>query len=164
MIRSLLLILLFPLTLSACAQQSIPEKASSWTTDLEHILTTEQITYLDSVLSYFEKESGVQIGILTLDSTMSTPEIFDSLILAVANQWGVGDPVKQNGVFIGMSASLRKIRICNGRGITGIITDEETADILQKQMIPAFKMGEYFQGLLLGIHSIKIELGFADDK
>ena len=164
MARSLLLILLFAFALPANAQQGIPDKASAWTTDLEHILTVEQTNYLDSVLSYFEKESGVQIGILTLDSTMSTPEIFDSLVLAIANRWGVGDPVKQNGVFIGLSASLRKIRICNGQGITGIITDEETADILQKQMIPAFKMGEYFQGLLQGIHSIKIELGFADDK
>ncbi|MBL0154956.1 MAG: TPM domain-containing protein [Chitinophagaceae bacterium] len=163
MARSLLLILLSAFTLSVNAQLGIPEKARSWTTDLEHILTVEQTNYLDSVLSYFEKESGVQIGILTLDSTQSTPEIFDSLVLAIANRWGVGDPVKQNGIFIGLSASLRKIRICNGQGITGIITDEETADILQKQMIPAFKMGEYFQGLLLGIHYIKIELGFADD-
>ena len=52
---------------------------------------------------------------------------------------------------IAISRGYRQIRIQNGDGIALVLSDEETAEILQKQFFPYFKKEEYFEGTKAGI-------------
>ena len=54
---------------------------------------------------------------------------------------------KNNGVLIGISATLRKIRISNGDGIKAKLLDVETKEIIDTVIIPEFKKGDYFIAL-----------------
>jgi len=126
-------------------------KPLGWVSDYEHIFTEEQVLMLDSMISKFEKETTNEIAIVTIDSSWTTKESFDSLTLAIARNWGIGKKGKNNGVLIGISIGLRKIRIQNGYGIEAKLSDAETKKIIDEVMVPEFKNGNYFEGTKNGL-------------
>jgi uncharacterized protein len=131
-----------------------PIMPTGWTNDYEHLFTAGQISVLDSMISAFEKETTNEIGIITIDSSWTTAQSFDSLTLAIANNWGIGKKDKHNGILIGISAGLRTIRIENGYGIEERLTDEETKKIINDYIIPEFKRGDFFEGTKNGLLAI----------
>ncbi|MBG9378417.1 TPM domain-containing protein [Panacibacter sp. DH6] len=128
-----------------------PARPLGWTSDFENIFTTNQINELDSTISNFEKETKNEIAIVTIDSSWTNKEEFDDFILTIANNWGVGKKGLNNGITIGISTGLRKIRICNGYGIEEKLTDAETKKILDDLILPEFKKGNYFVGTKSGL-------------
>ena len=119
-----------------------------WTRDYEHIFSLPETIELDSLINKFEKETNIKIAIVTIQSYVTTKESFDSLNLSIANQWGIGI---DNGVLLGISKELRKIRISNGYAIEKKITDDETKKIIDDIMIPEFKKGNFFEGTKGGL-------------
>jgi uncharacterized protein len=126
--------------------------------DYENIYTESEEAYLDSLVLEIEKESSIEIAIITLDDKMTTTKDFDSLTLVIAKTWGVGKPKKNNGILIGISSVLRKIRIQNGLGIEKIVSNEATKAIIDEKMIPLFKTNQYFEGTRMGIKEMYAKL------
>ncbi len=152
-----LLLCLF-LFVSANAQQNsfwdkLPEP-QGWVNDFEHIFNAEQINKLERLAAGYKKKTGIEIVIVTYDTNATTADRFEELTLDMANTWGVGEKDKNNGVFIGISVGLRKIRIQNGLGIDKRMTDAQTKEIIDKFIIPSFKKGNYYQGTLSGLMKI----------
>ena len=55
---------------------------------------------LTQLVSDFEDYSGVQIALVTLDSTDVSKDDFEDFTLRLANTWGVGDSVLNNGIVV----------------------------------------------------------------
>jgi uncharacterized protein len=139
-----------------CSTYKIPFiiKPLGWTSDYGHIFTKGQISELDSIITKFENQTENEIAIVTIDSSWTTNEKFDSLILSIANFWGVGKKNINNGIVIGISTGLRKIRINNGYGIEAKLTDDETKKIIDDVIVPEFKQGNYFEGTKKGLFAL----------
>jgi uncharacterized protein len=134
------------------AAHKVPQlKPTGWTNDYEHIFTNDQVAALDSIITKFEKETTNEIVIVTIDSSWTTQEKFNNLILTIANDWEVGKKGLNNGITIGISTGLRKIRICNGYGIEAKLTDAETKTIMDDRILPEFRKGDYFTGTKNGL-------------
>ena len=119
--------------------------------DYNNLFTNLEVNILDSIIATFEKQTSNEIVIVTFDSATSNAENFNKFVDKLLNQWGVGKKVENNGILIGISKSLRKIRISNGYGIEKKITDGETKIIIDTLIIPEFKQGKYYEGTLLGL-------------
>lgn len=132
----------------------VPEKPNSWISDNERIFTFEQIDTLNSIIAKYETETTNEIAVVTIDSSWVTTEDFNSLVLAIHNYWGIGKKDKNNGIVIGLSAKLRRIRISNGYGIETKLSDSETKKIMDDIIIPYFKEGNYFEGVRKGLLAI----------
>ena len=132
---------------------SLP-KPNNWTNDYENLFSDEEETKLNKIIDDFEKETSIEIAIVTIDSFKVSKDGFDALLLHIANTWGIGKKDKSNGIFIAISKDHRKIRIQNGDGIVQIISDEETSMIIQNHIIPFFKKEDYFEGTLSGLLNI----------
>jgi uncharacterized protein len=128
-----------------------PVRPLGWTSDYENIFTISQINELDSIISRFENETSNEIAIVTIDSTSTTSAEFDNLVLTISNNWGVGKKGLNNGIVIGISKGLRKIRISNGYGIETKLTDAETKRIIEEIIIPEFKNANFFEGAKKGL-------------
>ena len=104
----------------------------------------------ESVQSFYE-ENGIGIIIVTVKSIEPYNSIFKySLDLAIASNKGK--------LLIVVSKKLSQVQIQNSDSIRDRLTDAETKTILDTIMIPKFKEGDYFKGLLNGIMEIKKEL------
>jgi uncharacterized protein len=93
-------------------------------------------------------------NIISINEKYVTTENFDSLILATDNLWGVGRAGLNNGILIGISCNLKRIRISNGDGVRDKLTDKKTKNIIEEIMIPEFKKNNFFIGLMKGINGI----------
>jgi uncharacterized protein len=134
--------------------ERMPTRPLGWISDYEGIFTDEEITSLDSIVAGFEAKTSIEVAIVTLDSSWTTPERFDRYVLGLHNSWGVGKKDKKNGIVIGLSAGLRRIRISNGYGIESRLTDQDTKAIIEETIIPQFRESNYFEGVRQGLLAI----------
>ena len=123
----------------------------SWTNDYENLFTESEQKKLDSVIAKFEKETSIEISIVTIDTIKISEEKFEDLTLHMARTWKIGKADKDNRILIGISKGYRRIRIQNGNGIEKIITDDETKNIIEKYFIPYFRKSEYYDGTFIGL-------------
>jgi len=157
--RKLISLFICTLTLSiACSQNKKFPAPVGYVNDFDHVFSVQERKSLDSLITAFEKETTVEIAVLTLDNTYCGIENFDSLVLSIHNEWGVGKEDKNNGVLIAICKQSRKMRINNGSGIEIKMTDEETRQILNKEIFPEFRQDKYYEGVRKGIISIMKEL------
>lgn len=126
-------------------------KPASWTNDYENLYSKNEQHKLDSIISKFEIETTIEIGIVTIDTLKTSTENFDNLSLHIAQTWGIGKKDKHNGILIAISRGHKRIKIQNGNGIEKIITDKETSEIIENYFIPEFRKGEYYNGTLKGL-------------
>lgn len=129
-------------------------KPLNWTNDYENLFSDDEETKLNQIIADFEKETTVEIAIVTINTFKVSKEKFEDLSLHIAKTWGIGKKEKSNGILIAISKGYKQIRIQNGDGITSILSNEETSEIIQNQIIPYFKKEEYFEGTQLGLLKI----------
>jgi uncharacterized protein len=53
---------------------------------------------------------------------------------------------------------MRRIQIQNGYGISPVLNDIETKRIIDEEIIPYFRDGKFFEGLVHGVNVIKSKL------
>jgi len=122
--------------------------------DFDGLFSVSERTKLDSLVSAFEIETTAEVGVVTLPANYIDDKGFESYTLTLFRRWGMGKAIKNNGVLLCISPSLRRIRIQNGYGIEARMTDQQTKDILDRAIVPRFKEGNYFEGVYDGVLSI----------
>ena len=133
--------------------KNLPESIG-YTNDFEGIFTKEQIKKLDSLMRSYEERTSIQICVATIPATATPEEKFEDLTLHIAKSWGVGEKETNNGIFIGISAGYRRMRIQNGYATEKILSDNETKHIIDSVFLPEFKTGNYYKGTFDGILEI----------
>jgi uncharacterized protein len=78
----------------------------------------------------------------------------DTYTLKLFNQWGVGKKKKDNGVMLLIAPQDRKVRIEVGYGLEATIPDGRAGRILDEDILPHFKNGNYGLGALTGVQRL----------
>jgi uncharacterized protein len=125
-----------------------------YVSDFENILTPAEEKTLDSIVVDFEKATSIEIAIVTVDSTSLIKKNLYDFSLQLANAWGVGKRDKNNGVLLAICSGLGGFYIQNGLGIAPILSNEETASIIDASFYPSFRKKEYFNGLKNGLQTL----------
>jgi uncharacterized protein len=131
--------------------------ATGYVTDWEDLYSDAEEARLDSIIGNFETKTGIQIVIVTIDSSMSTKDGFDSCTLRIGQRWGVGQD-SSKGVLIGISNSLGMMRIQNGVGIGSKLSDGDTQQIVDQDFLPAFEKRQFYQGTVAGVKALMAKL------
>ena len=129
---------------------SLPQPRG-YVNDFENLFSDEEERLLHNLIKDFEKRTTIQIALITIDTSMTTADSLAAWTLRIANNWGVGQKNKNNGVTIGISAGYRQIRIQNGYGIEKILSDAETKMIIDTAFLPRFQEANYFKGTYTGV-------------
>ncbi len=114
-------------------------------TDQSGVLHAEQLQQLERKLEAYNDSTTTQIAIVLQPSTNGR-DPYD-YAMDIAKSWGIGQEGKNNGVLIFIATEDRKIRILTGRGIEDRLPDAICKRIINRQLRPALKMGDYFGGL-----------------
>ncbi len=125
----------------------------NYVTDQTNTLSSEQLSDLERRLRVYEDTTSNQIVILMI-STLEGEDLFDfSHRVAETNK--IGQEGKDNGILILVVKDDRKIRIEVGYGLEGVVPDAVASSIIRNIMIPYFKSGNYYGGLLKGIETLQ---------
>ena len=131
------------------AQYEIPQKPRDQKAVYQYkkgeILKPEQVKLLNQKLVKYADSTSTQIVIVAINSTDDE----DILYLGAqwANKWGIGQEKQDNGIFILVAKGDRKISINTGYGVEEYLTDALSKRIINNTIRPAFKKGNYYNGL-----------------
>ncbi len=124
--------------------------------DLENILTEQQIDSLSAMTSEINRDKESYVYVVTIDNFYP-----DSSIIDFSNRyrdfWAPRVAPKKGTVLTVISIGQRKIRISTGDSSMTYLTDEECSEVI-KIMVPYFKEGNHFEGLMNGLQAIKNRL------
>ena len=113
------------------------------------LLTDAEEQRLNAKLVRFARETSNQILVLIVDTLCGTTE--SDLAFELGERWGVGQKGFDNGiVFLIMPKGppgQRKVFIATGYGLEGAIPDLTAKRIIDREVVPNFKQGEYFAGI-----------------
>ena len=107
---------------------------------------------LENFLREFERTDSTQISILTVPSLDG--EALAEYSLRVADAWGLGKKEKDNGVLLLVARDDHKIRIEVGYGLEGKLTDLLAGRIVDNEISPYFRQGNFDGGIIAGVSAI----------
>lgn len=117
--------------------------------DPHNMLTTAGIDTLNRIMQMVEEETGFQMAVVCLNSIGDNdPHMFATDLF---NHWGIGEEGKDNGLLVMVVNDVHKVSTITGRGTEAVITDAETTEIHEKEMIPFFKKNDYTTGVIRGV-------------
>lgn len=140
------------------AQREIPPRPSFQTSvyDGANMLSSSEKNSLEQKLINHADTTSTQIVVVTINSLEG--EYIGTFAAEWANKWGIGQSGKDNGVLLLASKNDRKFWITTGYGLEAFLTDSKTSQIYRNVIRPAFKKGNYYQGLDEGTTAIMLVL------
>ena len=115
----------------------------------DDFLSASERDRLNAKLATFARETSNQLLVLIVDTLCGYPE--SDLAFEVGEKWGIGQQGFDNGIVFLVKPTgppgQRKVFIATGYGLEGAIPDLTTKRIIDREVIPRFKQGQYFEGL-----------------
>ncbi|MBX3635886.1 MAG: TPM domain-containing protein [Rubrivivax sp.] len=108
-------------------------------------LTEPQRAALEAKLAAFEAEAGPQIVVLMVPTT--APEDIADFTQRVGDEWKIGRREVGDGVLVIVAKDQRRVRISPAKALEGAIPDLAARQIIDRQIGPAFREGDYARGL-----------------
>lgn len=125
--------------------QSIPNPRSSggWVYDGAGLIGT-RVDDINAHISELERDTGVEIGVVTLESIgAEAPKAFAVELFA---HWGIGKKGEDNGILVLHVVDQRRVEIEIGYGLEASLTDAQSKWIIDDVTIPFFKKGAFADG------------------
>jgi uncharacterized protein len=133
---------------AAQSLQPVP-KLESRVTDLTGTLTAGQQAELEQKLADFEARKGAQIAVLLVPTTQ--PEEIEQYSIRVTDAWKLGRKKVDDGALLILAKDDHKLRIENGYGLEGVLTDAASNRIIEDTMVPLLRQGQYFAAISAGV-------------
>jgi uncharacterized protein len=114
-------------------------------TDVAGVLSPEQLVGLEKKLVAIDDSSSNQIAVVIIPTLDGYP--IEEYAHKLFRAWGIGSKKTRNGVLLLVAVKDRKVRIEVGYGLEGAIPDITANNIISNVIKPAFKKGDYFQGI-----------------
>jgi uncharacterized protein len=122
-------------------------------TDQTGTLTAPLRDALEQRLAAFEKGKGAQIAVLMVSTTQ--PDSIEQYATRVFDQWKLGRKGTDDGVLLIVAKNDRTVRIEVGYGLEGAIPDAKASRIINEQITPRFKQGDFAGGIDAGVTAIR---------
>ncbi|EPC3540624.1 TPM domain-containing protein [Aeromonas hydrophila] len=120
--------------------------------DEANLMSRKQAHQLTQQLAAFEKRSGIQLVVVSIDTLAG--DTIEEYGYQLGRHWGIGQKGKDNGVLLLIAQDERKVRIEVGYGLEGALPDAIAANIIQTRILPAFKRGDMVAGVVAGSQAI----------
>lgn len=116
------------------------------------LLNEEQKKTIEQKLINYADSTSTQIVVVVVPDTDG--EAPWKYAFDIADQWGIGQKGKDNGILLLVAKNDRQIYIAAGDGVQQLLTDATARLIIENDIKPSFKEGDYFAGIDKGTTSI----------
>jgi uncharacterized protein len=147
--RASLLALLLCWACSALALVAVPP-LSGRVVDQTGTLAVGDIASLTQTLKDLETRKGSQVAVLIVPTTDG--EAIEQFSLRVAEAWKIGRKKIDDGALLVIAKNDRRLRIEVGYGLEGALTDVTTKRIIDEDITPKFKAGDFAGGVSAGVN------------
>jgi uncharacterized protein len=134
---------------AAAADVAVPP-LSGRVVDQTGTLSSGDIASLTETLKSLEARKGSQVAVLIVPTT--EPETIEQYSIRVAEAWKIGRKKIDDGALLVVAKNDRHLRIEVGYGLEGSLTDATTKRIIDEDITPKFKAGDFAGGITAGVN------------
>ncbi len=109
-------------------------------------------------LAQFEAATKRQVVVVTVKSLQGNS--IEDYGYQLGRFWGIGEKDKNTGAILLVAPTERKVRIEVGYGLEGELTDAISSTIVNQDILPSFRQGNYEAGIVAGTAAILKALGW----
>lgn len=132
-------------------------KQTGLVNDFAGVLSAPVKTKLEESLAGLQKAKSFVLVVVTVPSLEG--QSIEQYTVGLANKWTIGEKGKNNGIVFLIAPSEKAVRIENGYGAEGTLTDIESKFIMEEKVIPLFKEGKMAEGIAAGTDALVAKLG-----
>jgi uncharacterized protein len=121
--------------------------------DFAGLLSSSASAQLEARLVQLEQDTTAEVVVVTI-STLNDESI-EYYANELFSEWGIGKESEDNGILFLVAYEDRQTWIEVGYGLESIITDGRAGRILDSDVIPNFKNGDYELGIISGMALIE---------
>jgi uncharacterized protein len=147
------IVLIFAFCLRAFADEIIPPAPAQYFNDYAQVVSYATALQLNQTLENFERQSSDQIVVAVFPKMQSDSSIEDYTV-RVARSWQAGLKDKNNGAVLFVFVQEHKMFLQVGYGLEGVLPDALCKRIIDEQISPRFKAGDFDGGLTAGVQAI----------
>ena len=125
--------------------------------DFNDVFTYEQFRLLESQINKISVDKSLDILVLEVDDFYPSEDI-TTYSFEILNNWSSGLRAEKGKIIIVFSKELRQIRISTDVIAQRFIEDEFLQNIIDQTIVPKFKEGNYYQGILDTLYQIEKKL------
>ncbi|HSW58727.1 MAG TPA: TPM domain-containing protein [Dehalococcoidales bacterium] len=136
--------------------QSYPQPVG-FINDFGYLLKDETITRLEARLVALEKDTSAELAVVTLDNLAG--HSLEEYAAGLFSDWKIGKTGKDNGVLLlvawDQNVSRYRYRIEVGYGLEGVITDGRAGRVLDNDILPQTRKGDFDAGIEAGVIALE---------
>ena len=137
----------------ASAAEVMPPKPAQWFNDYASVVPSDTVSQLNAKLQQFERDTSNQV-VVAVWRDMQTDSSVQDYTFRIFQQWKLGQRDKNNGIGLFVFINARKMFIQVGYGLEGAVPDAIAKRIIEDEITPKFKTGDYGSGLSAGVDAI----------
>ena len=118
---------------------------SSRVVDLTNTLQASEADDLRQQIDALETDTRAQLAVLIVPTTGE--DSIEQFATRVFAEWKLGREAEDDGLLLLVALKDRRMRIEVGTGLEGKITDIQAARIIDQQMTPRFRSGDFAGGI-----------------
>ena len=156
-LRTLLVVLcLIVAPLITQAEEVVLPQPQGFVSDFAGIIDQPTQRKLTNLIRELQEKTGAEIAVVTVETTQ--PLTTFDYAMKIAETWKPGAKGKDNGVVFLVVSKDRKMFVTTGYGVEGMLPDGKVGAIQDQYIVPAFKQGNYSQGILAGTQAMAGEI------
>ena len=132
--------------------EALPPPPAAYFNDYASLVSAGDAQRLDAKLRRFAEETSTQVVVVVFKSLPAAS--LEDFSVRAAQAWRVGRKDWDNGAVLFVFVDDRKMRIETGYGLEGALPDQLAARILDLEVRPRFRAGDWAGGLEAGIDAI----------
>ncbi|MBQ0753151.1 MAG: TPM domain-containing protein [Gammaproteobacteria bacterium] len=156
-ITAILALIVLPLSAALAASGPAFPELSGRVVDNAEMLSPAAEAQITQMLQAHEQGTTEQVVVVTVPNLQGYP--IEDYGYQLGRHWGIGQKGEDNGALLIVAKQERKMRIEVGYGLEGRLTDAATSTIINQIMTPAFKQGQFEQGIGNGVAAMVKVLG-----
>lgn len=122
-----------------------PRLVNNFSQEFPQFLSASEEQSLENKLEQFSRETSNQIVVVIVDDIGGSD--MNSFATDLGHSWGVGGAKSDNGIVVLIKPNSHDAYIAIGYGLEGAIPDLTASHIIENELTPEFKKGNYYAGL-----------------
>lgn len=132
---------------------SSPGSPSGYVNDYAGVLSVGAKASLESELTSFNRTTSNEITVVIVPNMGG--DYIENYAVKLFEEWGIGTKDRDNGVLLLLALEERKMRIEVGYGLEGALPDSVAQSILNNEMTPLLKAGDYDGAVTASVQAIE---------
>ncbi|MDD5751860.1 MAG: TPM domain-containing protein [Candidatus Peribacteraceae bacterium] len=126
-------------------------------TDTAGILAEADRAAIAERLQAYRAQTSNEIAVLIVQSLNGEP--IADVAVEVGRAWGVGTKENNNGILLLIAYEDRQMFLATGYGLEGAVPDIVAKGIIDQEMAPRFREGDYAGGIRAAIDALEKHIG-----